>query len=137
MSGHGMTLGLLAMNILLAGWLLTSIRRTQRDLSELKSSLRHIVQTLQHQIGPQATAPEPVPQASTSTALYLPPDAERLAGPQPNKAPKIEAFMAAIQAGSSMQDAAKRYGLTEDEALAISISYRSAASSSANSDAIS
>lgn len=132
-----MTIGLLALNIILAGWILTRMRRTQRELYELKSSLRHIVQTLQHQTGPKATAPEPVTQVSTSTALYLPADADIIAGPEPNAASKIEAFMAAIQAGSNMQDAAQRYDLTEDEALAISISYRDAAPSPANSDAIS
>lgn len=132
-----MTIGLLALNIILAGWILTRVRRTQRDLYELKSSLRHIVQMLQHQTGPKATAPEPVPRVSTATALNLPPDADMIDGPQPNAASKIEAFMAAVQAGSSMQDAAQRYDLTDDEALAISISYRNAAPSPANSDAIS
>ena len=90
-----------------------------------------IVQALPH-----GNSPKPiVPQARKPGVQPL--DAETSHGPQIKSASNIVAFIAARQAGQSLQEAAEQYGLTEDEALAISISYRDATPASANNNAMS
>lgn len=131
MTGPMMTIGVLVLNLLFFGWVLAGVRRNHRALSDIKSSLKQIVQALPH-----GNSPEPiVPQARKPGVQPL--DAETSHGPQIKSASNIVAFMAARQAGQSLQEAAQQYGLTEDEALAISISYRDATPASANNNAMS
>lgn len=135
MAGHEIALGLLISNVTLAGWTLTRIKRVNNDLAELKSSVRQIAQTLRHQKNLEETVQSPVLKVSSSIELPAGP------GPIHRSPPKlpfdVETFIATLRAGGSLQDAAERHDLTEDEALAVSISYRDAASSAANSSAIS
>lgn len=131
MSGPMMTIGVLVLNLLIVGWVLAGVRRNHRALSDIKSSLKQIVQALPH-----GNSPKPiVPQARKPGVQPL--DAETSHGPQIKSASNIVAFIAARQAGQSLQEAAEQYGLTEDEALAISISYRDATPASANNNAMS
>ncbi len=131
MTGPMMTIGVLVLNLLFVGWVLAGVRRNQRALSDIKSSLKQIVQALPHGNSPELI----VPQAKKPGVQPL--DAETSHGPQIKSASNIVAFMAALQADQSLQEAAQQYGLTEDEALAISISYRDATPASANNNAMS
>ena len=132
-TGHLMTIGVLALFVVFIGWVFVGVRRYNRDLSAIKASLTHISEAVQLANRPENTAPE----VNVSGVVDQPRQAETINGSQEKSASNIVAFIAAIQAGSSLQEAAQRYDLTEDEALAISISYRDAAPASANNDAMS
>jgi hypothetical protein len=130
-TGQMMTIAVLLLNLLFVGWVFIGVRRNQRDLSDIRSSLKHIIQALPHGTSPELITPQ------TDTPVVQLPDAETSPGPQTKSAANIMAFIAARQAGHTLQEAAQRYDLTEDEALAISISYRDATPVSANNNAIS
>lgn len=132
-SGQSITNWLLALNLLLVGWLLVRVMRDQRHLSDIKSTLKHIVHSVQPTNSPEITGT----QVGTPDVLQL---TQRVAvkhGPQANSASNIVAFIAARQAGSSLEEAAQQCDLTEDEAFAISVSYRDAIPSPANNEAMS
>jgi len=126
------TLGVLALNLGFIGWIFVGVRRNNRDLSDIKSSLKRIIQAMQPTNIPDIIAP----QVNTTSDADLPLRAETINGPQSGSTPNIEAFIAARKAGISLQEAARQYDLTEDEAFAISISYRDAAPSPVNNDAM-
>lgn len=131
-TGHLMTLGVLALNLGFIGWVFVGFRRNNRDLSDIKSSLKRIIQAVQPANGPDIIGP----RVNTPGDADQPLRAETINGPQAGSASNIEAFITARKAGSSLQEAARQYDLTEDEAFAISISYRDAAPSPANNDAM-
>jgi low affinity Fe/Cu permease len=124
---------LLALNLLLVGWLLIRVMRDQRDLSDIKSSLKQIVQSVPPTNSPEVT----LTQVHTPDVAQLTQRVAANHGPQAKSASNIVAFIAARQAGSSLEEAAQQYDLTEDEAFAISVSYRDATPSPANNDAMS
>lgn len=130
LSGQSITVLLLGLNFLLLGWIMIRVRR---DLADIKSSLKRIIQAVQPINSPEVIAP----QVNTPDFQDQPQQAETILGPQAKSASNIVAFIAARQAGSSLQEAAQQYDLTEDEAFAISVSYRDAAPSPANNDAMS
>lgn len=132
-SGQSITNWLLALNLLLVGWLLIRVMRDQRDLSDIKSSLKQIVQSVPPTNSPEVT----VTQVDTPDVAPLTQRVAANHGPQAKSASNIVAFIAARQAGSSLEEAAQQYHLTEDEAFAISVSYRDATPSPANNDAMS
>ncbi|WP_424178247.1 hypothetical protein [Yoonia sp. TsM2_T14_4] len=107
--------------------------RDQRDLSDIKSSLKQIVQSVPPTNSPEVT----VTQVDTPVVAPLTQRVAANHGPQAKSASNIVAFIAARQAGSSLEEAAQQYDLTEDEAFAISVSYRDATPSPANNDAMS
>lgn len=127
-----MTFGALAVNLGFIGWVFVGVRRNNRELSDIKSSLRRIIQSAQPANAPDIIAP----QVNTLGDAVQSLQAETINGPQVESASNIEAFIAARKAGSSLQEAARQYDLTEDEAFAISISYRDAAAPPANNDAM-
>lgn len=130
LSGQSITVLLLGLNFLLLGWIMIRVRR---DLADIKSSLKRIIQAVQPINSPEVIAP----QVNIPDVQDQPQQAGTILGPQAKTAPNIVAFIAARQAGSSLQEAAEQYDLTEDEAVAISVSYRDAAPSAANNDAMS
>ncbi|EAQ07393.1 hypothetical protein SKA53_11188 [Yoonia vestfoldensis SKA53] len=132
-SGQSITNWLLALNLLLVGWLLIRVMRDQRDLSDIKSSLKQIVQSVPPTNSPEVT----VTQVDTPDVAQLTQRVAANHGPQAKSASNIVAFIAARQAGRSLEEAAQQYDLTEDEAFAISVSYRDATPSPANNDAMS
>ena len=128
-----MTIGVLVVNLVFIGLVFVGVRRNNRDLSDIKSSLKRIIQAVQPTNNPNIITP----QNDTAVGGDQPQQAKTFLGPQARSASNIVAFIAACQAGSSLQEAAQQYDLTEDEALAISISYRDAAPVSENNDAMS
>lgn len=132
-TGNGLTIGVLALNLLCIGWFFLGVRKNQRDLSDIKSSLKHTVRAVQPANIPDVI----VPQVNTPSVQNEPPQAETIIRSQAKSSSSIVAFIAARQAGSSLQEAAQQYDLTEDEAVAVSVSYRDAAPAPANNDAIS
>jgi len=128
-----MTIGVLAPFLVFIGWVLVVVRRNNRDLSAIKLSLKHISEAMQLTNIPEINTS----QVNIPGVVDQPQQAETINGSPARSAPNIGAAVAALKAGSSLQDAAQQYDLTEDEALAISISYRDEATASANNDAMS
>jgi hypothetical protein len=124
-------LAITALNILLAIWILVKINRNYRSITAVKNLLtdmcRHEVTILKPvtssneqdvQPGPHGPKPEPTEtKANTDTA-------------------KINGFLKALQEGTNIDEAAKRFHLTEDEARVAVVSYRTTRGLEEKSDPI-
>lgn len=120
-----------ALNILLAIWILVGIHRNHRNITAVKNLLadmrRHEVTILkpvtssnQHDVqsGPQAQKPEPTEIKATTDNS------------------EIDGFLKALQEGTDIDEAAKQFHLTEDEARVAVVSYRTARGLEEKSDPI-
>ena len=124
-------LAITALNILLAIWILVGIHRNHRNITAVKNLLadmrRHEVTILkpvtssnQHDVqsGPQAQKPEPTEIKATTDNS------------------EIDGFLKALQEGTDIDEAAKQFHLTEDEARVAVVSYRTARGLEEKSDPI-
>ena len=120
-----------ALNILLAFWILVRINRNYRNIIAVKNLLaeirRHEVTVLKPvtssneqdmQSGSQAPKPEPTKIKATTDNS------------------EIDGFLKALQEGTYIDEAAKLFHLTEDEARVAVVSYRTAGVLEEKSDPI-
>jgi hypothetical protein len=124
-------LAITALNILLAIWILVRINRNHRNITAVKNLLadmrRHEVTILkpvtssnEHDVqsGPQAPKSEPTEiKANTDNS-------------------EIDGFLKALQEGTDIDEAAKQFHLTKDEARVAVVSYRTTRGLEEKSDPI-
>jgi hypothetical protein len=125
-------LAITALNILLAIWILSRIKRNHRDITAVKNLLTdirsHEVSILKPALSSSEQGLQPDPQAPKPepTTINVNTDSS-----------EIDGFLKALQEGTDIDEAAKQFHLTEDEASVAVVSYRSAKRSEENSDPIS
>jgi hypothetical protein len=114
-------LTIIALNILLAIWILVRINRNYRNITAVKNLLtdmrRHEVTILkpftsstEQDVQPSPQGPKPEPTEIKATTDNS----------------EIDGFLKALQEGTDIDEAAKLFHLTEDEARVAEISYRTA-----------
>ena len=125
-------LAITALNILLAVWILSRIKRNHRDITAVKNILTvirsHEMVLLKPTLYSSGQGMQPDPQA---------PKPEPTTIKVNTNGSEIDGFLKALQGGTDIDEAAKQFHLTEDEARVAVISYPSAKRSEENSDPIS
>ena len=122
-------LAIAALNILLAIWILTRISRNHRNITTVKNLLtdmrRHEATTLKPVTPSNEQDVQSGPQTSKPTEIMATTDNS-----------KIDGFIKALQEGTDIDEAAKQFHLTEDEACVAMVSYRTSRGLEEKSDPI-
>ena len=109
----------IALNILLAIWILVRINRNYRSITAVKNLLtdmrRHEVSILKPATSSNEQDVQPGPQTPKPTEIKATTDNSEIGG-----------FLKALQEGSDIDEAAKQFHLTEDEARVAVVGYRTA-----------
>jgi hypothetical protein len=128
-SGFEPFLAISALNTLLAIWILIRIKRNHRDIAAIKN--------LCDGMRPHEVAMFKPVASLNEQDVHLRPQALNLgafAGNTSNS--KIDGFIKALKEGTDLDEAAKQFHLTEDEASVAMVSYRAARVSKEKSDPI-
>ena len=128
-SGFEPFLVISALNILLAIWILIQIKRNHRDIAAVKTLLGEMHRHEVTMFKPIASLNEQDMQPSPQV-----PKPKAFAGTTNNS--KIDGFIKALKEGTNLDEAAKQFHLTEDEASVAMVCYRAARDSEEKSDPI-